>query len=188
LADLRFLTEAGQIFPLLAHDRVEPCYDASFSDDGQLLATAGGDGMIFVWRIDNQPGGYSHMKVHDAAVRSVAISADKTYIASASDDKTVKVWSPWNVANNWQLYKQLTDHEDKVTCIAFDKSGHWIASGSDDKTIRLWNFETNETHVFRGHEAAVTQVVFLPQGGLLASSSRDHTIRLWKLPDQKPKD
>ncbi len=72
---------------------------------------------------------------HNLRVNSVAFSPDSKYLASGSDDKTVKLWSV-------EAKKEITTlrgHRDKVTSIAFSPNGKYLVSGSYDKTIRLWD-------------------------------------------------
>ena len=60
--------------------------------------------------------------------------ADRWRIVSASDDKTLKVWS----LETGQRLVTLRQHTDGVTCVQFNDSV--IVSGSYDKTVKLWDF------------------------------------------------
>ncbi|MEH2102529.1 MAG: hypothetical protein V7K76_22815, partial [Nostoc sp.] len=55
-------------------------------------------------------------------------------IASASDDKTVKLWNLQG-----QELQTLKGHSSGVSSVAFSPNGKTIASASDDKTVKLWN-------------------------------------------------
>jgi tetratricopeptide (TPR) repeat protein len=60
-------------------------------------------------------------------------------IASASLDKTVKLWKL-----DGTLLKTLPGHEDGVIGVAFSPKGDVIASASGDKTVKLWNLNPEQ--------------------------------------------
>ncbi|MCP4382429.1 MAG: hypothetical protein GY798_13610, partial [Hyphomicrobiales bacterium] len=69
------------------------------------------------------------------SVLSVAFSHDGKFLASGSDDKTVRLWE---VSTGEQL-RELTGHSDYVLSVAFSHDGKFLASGSYDNTVRLWD-------------------------------------------------
>jgi WD40 repeat protein len=65
---------------------------------------------------------------------SLAFGADDTVLASASTDRTVRVWDPVTGAE----LVALAGHYDSVNHIAFNADGTLLTSASDDGTVRLW--------------------------------------------------
>ncbi|GAB1544458.1 hypothetical protein NUACC21_71340 [Scytonema sp. NUACC21] len=116
---------------------------------------------------------------HKANVYSASFSPDGKMIASASEDKTIKLWS-----RDGRLLKSIIGHSKEVTSVTFSPDGKTLASSSADKTIKLWNLEGQLLKTINGHSAAVTSVAFSPDGKTLASSSEDKTIKLWNLNGQ----
>ena len=70
-------------------------------------------------------------------VFSVAYSPNGQQLASASYDKTIKIWD----VNSGQLLKTLTGHSSLVFSIAYSPNGKQLASASLDNTIILWDLD-----------------------------------------------
>ena len=116
------------------------------------------------------------LRGHLGYVTSVAFSPDGKRLASASYDKTIKLW---NLAAGTELLT-LKGHSDVVWFVAFSPDGKRLASGSSDKTVKLWDAATGKALLtLKGHRGDVRSVAFLPDGRRLTSGSGDGSIRLW---------
>jgi hypothetical protein len=116
----------------------------------------------------------SVLRGHEDSVRNAVFSPDGGRIATASYDKTARLW---DAANGKQL-AVLRGHEGPVWSAVFSPDGARIATASWDKTARLWDAASgHEIAVLRGHERPVSSAVFSPDGGRIATASRDSTRR-----------
>ncbi|KAF8751465.1 NACHT domain [Rhizoctonia solani] len=80
---------------------------------------------------------------HSSLVLSVSFSPNGLYVASGSEDHTVRVWDS---ENGKLIHGPLKGHTDRVTCIQFSPDGSHLVSSSYDHTIRFWDVSLLETH------------------------------------------
>ena len=114
---------------------------------------------------------------HTDRIIKVAWSPDGKKVASASNDKSVRIWD----AVTGECLRTLEGHSQEVGTVAWSPNGKTLASGSRDTTIILWDVQTGQQwHQLRWHEELVRSVDWSPDGKFLASGSNDHSVLLWQ--------
>ncbi|MCG8362341.1 MAG: hypothetical protein MJA27_03290 [Pseudanabaenales cyanobacterium] len=153
----------------------------SFSSDGQTLASAGADGTVKLWCVDDSqtPVLCEDHLVGDL-VHDLSFSPDGQTLAYARDDGKVQLR---RIANN-QPSTIFQGHTQRVASVSFSPHGKTLISASWDGTVKLWHFngtQLQELRTFEAHKDWITGVSFSPDGQILASASVDGAVKLWSL-------
>lgn len=133
---------------------------------------------------DNWNAGVGYIKklplAHGKAVVSLAVTPDGRTLASASADRTIKLWSlPDGIVR-----KTISGHTGTVSSVAISPDGRYLVSGSVDKSVRLWSLPDGEpVKTLTPFSGTVNAVAISPDGKMFAAVSDDKTAVFWSLPD-----
>jgi len=131
-------------------------------------------------------------KAHDKDINAIDIDPSGTLFASASQDRTVKIYS----AAEGEAIGVLRGHRRGVWTVKFAPkesqvgSGKGlIATGSGDKTVKLWSLADYSCLLtLEGHSNSVLKLAWLPyrpldardkRGPQLASAAGDGLVKVW---------
>jgi len=164
----------------------------SFNPDGNMLATAGRNGIIelrngiSVQSIDENKVTFEQK----SGARTLAFSPDSRTLVGGSNDGSIDVWDTSTQGH----ITTLKGHSSVVSSVGFSPDGATLISESEDGTIRLWDTHTGQSEtIFTEHLARIRSIKFSPDGQILISrngprsdeqnesdrSSDSDTLHLW---------
>jgi WD40 repeat protein len=119
-------------------------------------------------------------------VNGLSVRPDGKVLASASADRTVKLWS----IPTGQRLDTLSQPTKEQTSVVFSADGKTLFAAGGDNRIRVWAISaaakegTNKILTSRfAHEGGLLNLALSADGKLLASTATDKTLKIWNTAD-----
>lgn len=113
---------------------------------------------------------------HEKDINALSVSPNDSVFATASYDKTCKIWD----VDTGNLVATLANHKRGLWDVSFCQYDKLIATCSGDKTIKLWSLDTfTVLKTLEGHTNAVQRCEFINKQHQLVSTGADGLVKLW---------
>ena len=162
LYEEKIINENGKVFCLL-----------EFEKDKLLCGTS--RNMINLWDLNSNENKCISSFIGHGLWVNCLVKCNENYFASASNDRTIKIWDYYNKT----IIQNLIGHKDCVLSLILLRNNN-LCSGSADNTIKIWDWENGTCiKTLEGHQGWVKSVFEL-HNEILLSGSGDKTIKIWK--------
>jgi WD40 repeat protein len=146
----------------------------AFSHDGKTLFVGVRDGHLRVLNRDStEPVAEGQ---HPGSVYAVAVSPDDETLATAGNDRVVRLWN----ARTLTPKISLEGHTGPIYSLSFHPDGRRLASVGWDKTVRIWDAGSGQlVKSWDGHDGDIWSGAYSPDGTRLATGGFDGAVKLW---------
>jgi len=143
---------------------------------GELVVSASDDFTLFLWNPGSSPKPVARMTGHQQLVNHVCFSPDGRLIASASFDKSIRIWD----GLTGKFVCTMRGHVAPVYQVCWSGDSRILVSGSKDTTLKLWSMKTRKQLLeLPGHFDEVFAVDWSPDGKKVASGGKDTNVKIW---------
>lgn len=109
-----------------------------YSADDSILFSGSRDAHLNIFDAKNNYSPVKSIPAHNYAIYSIVFSEDKKYFATASRDKTIKIWNADSLEILARLDKEKQDgHLNSVNKLLW--KDETLISASDDRSLIVWN-------------------------------------------------
>jgi cytochrome c len=134
------------------------------------MATAGADGRIAIWTAGRQQPD-KVFEGHTGPIVALAVSPDASTLASASWDRTVRLWLLSDGTS-----RVLEGHSQNVNGVAFTPDGQSLVSVGYDLTARIWRLRDGTSEIAT-LPAPLNAVAIAPDGEIVTGAA-DGRLRM----------
>ena len=163
---------------------------ASWSSDGQTVATSSEGGVVRVWNASSGQEVHGYYLDAQSPMRALAFAPTSNTLAVGGDDGLVRLWSGLTCQQQQQggfgnqcmdTPQRLTAHNGAVRAVAWSLDGRLLATGGDDGTLAIWYPTQSQTPLVRVHlDEPVLSLAWSPGGKQVATASGNN-VTLWGL-------
>jgi WD40 repeat protein len=157
----------------------------AFSPDNKLLAGANSyNPQLCIWDLETGERLGAALPGHAYPPSSIRFFPDEDYLATASDDATIRLWklSQPNEVRILEPQREPSDQTRWIRALDISPDGKLIASSSLDNTVRIWNADTGrELYALpgNGESGGRRSVRFTPDNERLIAWGDDMHVNTW---------
>ncbi|XP_048508800.1 notchless protein homolog 1 [Athalia rosae] len=175
-----YVLRTGSYYPMEKSEDLTPLERATkrYDSVGEERMVSGSDDFtLFLWIPDKDKKPIARMTGHQQLINDVKFSPDGRLLASASFDKSIKLWD----GKTGKYITSLRGHVQAVYSVSWSADSRLLVSGSADSTLKVWSMKTKKlAQDLPGHADEVYAVDWSPDGLRVASGGKDKILKLWQ--------
>lgn len=146
----------------------------------EMLATCSDDHTMCLYNLQTIASDgkeVARMTGHVKPINHVCFSPNGLYLASASFDRTVRIWN----GRTGKFIAKFRNHVSDVYQVCFSSDSKFLVSCSKDTTCKVYSMSRKEMiRDLPGHADEVYTVDWSLDGTMAASGSKDRLVKIWK--------
>ncbi|CAH8432318.1 unnamed protein product [Schistosoma bovis] len=167
--------------------------DVSWSNVGDILATASTSGDVMLWDVGRGMTQTACFSGHNRSIHCIHFNPTiSTELVTASQDGKLKLFDirDPNPISSCQIFFQRTASPSPVRDVSFcPKQGFLIAAAQENGVISIWDTRKGSRpfRAFQGHSCSIATLDWHPnwnvttRNWLATAGARDHLIKVWNL-------
>lgn len=158
--------------------------NTSLNNKHNLIGSAS-SGQVVIWQDDKEGEEEKEPLVvfdgHTRTIYHACFSPDKSLIASASNDCSVRVWE----ISSGECIQDFSGYSGRMFSVSWSPNGRYLAFGTKDGLGYIYDVSSNDPdewhclHYLQGHSDIMSSIAWSMDSSTAVSSSWDKTIRVW---------
>jgi serine/threonine-protein kinase len=170
------VANVNQLTLLHTFDCITRVSALAISPDGSILAVASEE-VLYLWDIiERKP--LRSLKGHISTINSIDFSVDGKYIATGSEDTSIRLWT----VVDGSLVKTLYGHKHPVTDIAFSPDGQFLVSTALGDPVSVWKTDGESKQNGTLSVSTAISLAFSSTGDRLAIGLKD-ALQIYAFPE-----
>lgn len=168
---------SGKVLKTISNVNASGIKLIAVSPDASKAAVHGGDGTLAIWNL--QDGKLISNKAGVTGVRALTWTRDGKAVATASEDKIIRVWSlPASAGNELAATKELKGAKGAITLLEAGAGPDHLLTAGEDGLVSLWSIA--DAKIAREFKiAGAVALALSADGKQLAAGCADGAVRIW---------
>ncbi|NET91215.1 MAG: hypothetical protein F6K45_24510 [Kamptonema sp. SIO1D9] len=159
---------------------------ANFGKKDRIITVGQEDGTVKILSLDGRV-----IETLKGGGKIVIYSPNGNILASASKDKTIKLWTAEGLV--YEELPPLIGSDSEITSLVFSPDSKTLIAGNENGNILIWKLADRSLKILQGHTNSVLSLNFRPDGLIFVSGSGSSAksdagiVKFWSLDGQELK-